>query len=205
MENYKVFAIALYLTIVFISGILNSIVYQHISKKALIDQTILDLTYKECLVNIFLMTFSLSVALISCLIANENSLEFIPALLLSNVVFFLICTTSNFLSVSCVLRILTIINNSEEEGLQLLGSDNKAIIKIRILSTGISLFIIIFGNLILNSFPPIWALLLENQNLSTVFVVKKDPGTFIYFISPIIAAVLVISTNLVRQLNILQT
>jgi hypothetical protein len=100
------------------------------------------------------------------MLANENSLELLLAILLSDVVVFFIDTTSNYLSIGCILRILTMINNTEQQGLQLLGPDDRAIIKIRIFSTAFSLFTILLGNLILNSFPPILGTLIGNQNLS---------------------------------------
>ena len=117
MEKYNLVVIALFLSILSISGLLNWVVLQHISKKPLIDQTVLDLTYKECLLYIFLLACSLCIAFISCLMTNENALEFVPAILCSNLVFFFIFTTSNSLSVGCFLRILTMINNSEQQGL----------------------------------------------------------------------------------------
>jgi hypothetical protein len=199
MEMYNLIVIGLFLTILFISGILYWIVHQHISKKALIDQTIIDLTYKECLIYIFFLAISLGIAFISCMLANENSLELLLAILLSDVVVFFIDATSNYLSIGCILRILTMINNSEQQGLQLLGPDDRAIIKIRIFSTACSLSTIIFGNLILNSFPPILGTLIGNQNLSTSSGFKNDPAAMIYYISPTVAAALVILTNIVSN------
>jgi hypothetical protein len=199
MEMYNLIVIALFLTILFISGILYWIVHQHISKKALIDETIIDLTYKECLIYIFFLAISLGIAFISCMLANENSLELLLSILLSDVVVFFIDTTSNYLSIGCILRILTMINNSEQQGLQLLGPDDRAIIKIRIFSTAFSLFTIIFGNLILNSFPPILRLLTGNLSLSTSSGFKNDPAAMIYYISPTVAAALVILTNIVSN------
>ena len=199
MEKYNLVVIALFLSIVSISGLLNWAVLQHISKKPLIDQTVLDLTYKECLLYIFLLACSLCIAFISCLMTNENALGFVPAILCSNLVFFFIFTTSNSLSVGCILRILTMIYNSEQQGLQLLGTDDEAITKIRALSMAFSTCTIIIGNLILNSFPPIFIMLVGNQNLSIASMVKQDPGIIIYFILPVIATALVISTNIVTN------
>jgi hypothetical protein len=121
METYNLIVITLFLTILIISGILYWIVHQHISKKALIDQTIIDLTYKECLIYIFFLAVSLGISFISCMLASENSLDLMLAILLSDVIVFLINITSNYLLVGCILRIITMINNSEQQELQLLG------------------------------------------------------------------------------------
>jgi hypothetical protein len=91
------------------------------------------------------------------------------------------------------------IYNSEQQGLQLLGTDDEAITKIRALSMAFSTCTIIIGNLILNSFPPIFIMLVGNQNLSIASMVKQDPGIIIYFILPFIATALVISTNIVTN------
>jgi hypothetical protein len=148
------------------------------NKKALIDQTILDLTYNDCLFYIILLTVSLCIAFISCLMAYENELEFVPAILYSNIIFFLICATSNSLSASSILHILTIIYNSEQQGLQLLGQDDKAVAKIRIFSFSFALLTIILGSLILNIVPPIMGLLIGSQPFSVATIIKNDPIIF---------------------------
>ena len=183
--------------IVILSGILCSVVYAYISNKAPIDQTIIDLTYKDCLVYIFLMTLSSNVAFTNCLMANENFLEFYIALLHSDVILFFISCICFSVSISSALRLLTILNSSEENGIQLLGPDDKAILKIRFVAIGLSSTSILFANIVLQSFPPIVGLFVQNQRITVLSMVKKDYGMITYLVSPTFAAAFVTAANIV--------
>jgi len=85
-------------------------------------------------------------------------------------------------------------NILEEAGIQMLGSDDKAIKIVRLSSPGI----IFVAVIILSSFPPAIQILMGHQNFSYPEMLKQDAGSIIYFALPITGAVITSFTNLVR-------
>ncbi len=96
------------------------------------------------------------------------------------------------------LWLLTIVTFLEEAGIQMLGSDDKAIKIVRLVSTLSSLGIIFVAVIILNSFPPEIPILMGHQNISYPEMLKQDAGSIIYFALPITGAVITSFTSLVR-------
>ena len=137
-----------------ISGILCSIIRSHISHKPIINLTIVDLIYRDCVIYIQLLTTSINIALSSCLLTNDKVLDFPLALFYATVLYYVISCAAISISVSSFLRLLSILNNSEEAGIQLLGLDDRAIVHIRIASLVISTLTIFFAFLVFNSVPP---------------------------------------------------
>jgi hypothetical protein len=88
---------------------------------------------------------------------------------------------------------------SEEAGIQMLGSDDIAITKIRLFSILSSSGIIFVAVIILKSFPPAIPSLMGHQNISFAEMLKQDNGSMmIYFVLPISAVLMTTITTLVR-------
>ena len=174
-------------------------IYKHISEKAPIDQTIIDFIYRECILYIHLLTASLCIAVISCLVSEGFALDYELALLYANPIFFFICSAAILLTVSSCLRLLSIVNVSEEAGIQLLGTDDAAITKIRWMYFSISVFILLFGQLVLKCPPPsVTTLVIAGDTVTVPMRLDNEPGIFIYLFPPLMAATLNFSTTVVR-------
>jgi hypothetical protein len=93
-------AISFLILTILISGKFCFIIFKHISEKAPIDQTIIDFIYRECILFIHLLTASLSIAVISCLVSEGFALDDELALLLANPIFFFICSAAVLLTIS---------------------------------------------------------------------------------------------------------
>ena len=97
-------------------------------------------------------------------------------------------------------RLLTILNSSEEAGLQLLGPDDKAIITVRLISILTSILTVMVAHLIFNSLPPILPILISGQIISVLDLIRCDPGIVIYFVTPILSMIINFVTALVSNL-----
>ena len=179
------------------SGILFSVIHQHISRKAPVNQTIVDLIYKDLVVYLFLLTTNFCFVQICCLNSPGYILEFHFALLcgLSNYLFFI--GISLLMSISSFLRILSYVTVSEEAGIQLLGPDDKAILFIRVSTLLTTLLTLFVALVILKSVPPNIVLFTDTKNWSLVEILKIDFGSGVYLIFPAAAAILNGVTNIV--------
>ena len=97
-------------------------------------------------------------------------------------------------------RLLTILNSSEEAGLQLLGPDDKAIITVRLISILTSILTVMVAHLIFSSLPPILPILISGQIISVLDLIRGDPGIVIYFVTPILSMIINFVTALVSNL-----
>ena len=185
--------------IVILSGIFCSVVFAYISNKAPVEQTIIDLTYKDCLIYIFFMTLSSNTAFINCLMAADNVLDFCVALFYADVILFFISCVCISVAISSALRLLTIVSSSQENGIQLLGPDDRAILKIRFVAMGLSAVSILIANIVFQSFPPIVGLFVQNQKVTVLSMVRRDLGMIIYLAPPTAAAVFVVAANIVSN------
>ena len=181
------------------SCIACSTIYQYISNKPPIDQTIIDLIYQDCFASIPLFTLSLSVILMTCLNSQDQALSFPLGLVFANVIYFFVGFISVLMAISSFLRFLSFLYVSEEAGLQLLGPDDNAILLIRCSSIIITLFTMMFGQAVLNTYPPVLAQLLGLPNTSFSKLIQSDPGFFTYFVLPIVAIVLNCSVTIVSK------
>ena len=84
------------------SCIACSTIYQYISNKPPIDQTIIDLIYQDCFASIPLFTLSMSGILMTCLNSQEQALSFPLGLVFANVIYFLASEESSFMTGSIV-------------------------------------------------------------------------------------------------------
>ena len=185
------------LMLIALSALLCSIIHGHISDRALIDTTIVDLIYQDCIVYIFLTMASFSVSFIHCLTSADLTLDFWSALVYSVLFYQWIGCLASSQIASSSLRLLTLIRMSEEAGIQVLGSDERAIRLIRAASFSASSVIIFVAVVILNSFPPAIPILTGFKDLPFIEILRQDIGSSIYFALPIVGFILNVITTLV--------
>ena len=126
------------LMLIALSALLCSIIHGHISDRALIDTTIVDLIYQDCIVYIFLTMASFSVSFIHCLTSTDLTLDFWSALVYSVLFYQWVGCLASSQIASSSLGLLTLIRMSEEAGIQCLGDDSSAITRVRILSVTVA-------------------------------------------------------------------
>jgi hypothetical protein len=99
------------------SAYLCYVIYSYIKQKAPITQTVIDLIYKDCVICLFLLTTIFALTLIGTQLSEDYTLTHTSARVASNLLYFFMEFGSILMSVSSLLRLLTIINNSEEAGI----------------------------------------------------------------------------------------
>ena len=138
-----------------LSSLLSVTIYQYISEKPTVSSTLVDLIYRDIIILIYLLSLGTLVAIISC-ICSSNGLQ---TLSFEWSVFFSLLTNAflNWIAVSMIfsggLRLMSLLNNSEQCGLQLFGPDNLAIKKVRFISLFLSIVVIMLGSLIFKAYP----------------------------------------------------
>ena len=90
MDIIDIIVIAWYVLVSIISGILCFLIRCHILEKPIINLTIVDLIYKDCVFYIQLLTTSINIALSSCLLTNDKVLDFPLALFYATILFYVI-------------------------------------------------------------------------------------------------------------------
>ena len=122
------------------------------------------------MIYLFLLVFIASVGLINCLFDedNEQTLNYNMSLFYSSgVMFFMVCVLVSLIW-SGGLRLISLLHNSEAAGLELLGPENVAIVRIRWISiiTSLSFQAIMVFLLKAGLLQPLPTLLKSNQKLS---------------------------------------
>ena len=162
---------------------------RYISQKPPAAQTLIDLIYRDCIAFNYFVEFFYSLGILGCLASPDNVLAFVPAFVFAAgaSLFVFLFTVSLF--ISGLLRLLTLVTRSEEAGLQLLGPDDVAIRVVRMIASTFSvtfLLTLIGGYQIL---PGPFYIFYHDQNLSVQSFEKLVPGTNIYFVPAVFAAV----------------
>ena len=99
--------------------------------------SLVDLIYRDAVAYLYLLCVTASTGFIHCLL-KEESLSFTVSTAYSGCAMFFVDGLFISLILSGVFRMISLIRNSEVDGLQLLGPENIAIIKIRCISILIS-------------------------------------------------------------------
>ena len=120
----------------FVSTFLTFVTYHCISTKKLISLTLVDLLYCDVVIYNNLVCLFSSAAIIHSLIINTHdlALSYELALTYSLAIAFFVTIASVSLILSGLLRLLTLVKQSEEAGFQLLGPENLAKVKVRLIS-----------------------------------------------------------------------
>jgi hypothetical protein len=199
MDVLRITAVAFLLLVIICSGFLCAIIHRYISNKAPVQTTTIDLIYKDCVVYIFAMTVSISTIFICCLSTDNFTLSYSMAVALTNIVYFIFECGCVSMLISSFLQLLTMLRNSEEARIQLLGNDDKAIAFVRGTSVIFSLILALVMILVLETVPPAVNSFTDYNNLSAAEVFKKSPSAQIYFVIPYLALASNILTYLVSQ------
>jgi hypothetical protein len=125
MTAQSILAIGWLTVTTILSARLCSIIHAHITSKAPIEQTVIDLINRDSILYLLFLTLSMNLTLISCLIADKSFLEFSFAFFCSILIYFFIISLAISFAVSSGLRLLSIVNVSVEAGVQLLGPDDQ--------------------------------------------------------------------------------
>ena len=133
---------------------------------------------------------------------NDKVLDFPLALFYATILFYVISCAAISISVSSLLRLLSILNNSEEAVIQILGLDEKVIVYIRIGSFAISSLTIFVALFVFNSVPPGMVILVTNQTIAFPKLINDNPATILYFLSLIGALILTTSANIVNNMDL---
>jgi hypothetical protein len=180
-----------------ISFPLYKAIHKFISKKSLMAITLVDLLYKDTIIYIYLLVFSFSIALIHCLLENESQmLDYSFSVLYSAITMFFVCCISIALIFSGGLRLLSLLRNSEEAGLLLLGPENLAIIKIRWISVSLSFSFQCFMILILNAPSNVVGLFYQSTSLTIFEEFEEHKSKTLYLVLPLVALIVNVSTKL---------
>jgi hypothetical protein len=93
------------------------------------------------------------------------------------------------------LRLISLIKNSEAAGLQLLGLEQEAIIKIRLITIGISVTFLVISFGFLEAFPGMFGTLHGVEYQSLIKDIEENKYSLIYFLMPSFALVLNVATR----------
>jgi hypothetical protein len=132
-----------------------------------------------------------STATIHCLSVNNDNLtlNYEIATGYSVLISFFVSCLSISLSLSGVLRLISVIKKSEEAGLQLLGPDNIALNKIRLVSVTFSSIFPCLMISLFNAHPGMFSLFYETESTSFAQDIDKNFFIALYLVSPCSAIV----------------
>ena len=189
-----------------VSFILIKTIYDHIRLKAVSSVTIIDLTYSDCLICVHCFGIIYSSGVIGCLLAKTQTLDFITSLIIAEAMYILLCYILCGLTITAILRLISLVKNSEEFGIQSLGPDDVAIWKIRIVSHAISFGLPFVGLIFFQSIPGFFAVLNNSNAIPLSEIAKLDPYIFVYTVPVFIAATVnimpkIYSDYLLQRLN----
>jgi hypothetical protein len=165
---------------------LYKVIYCQISSKALVAITLVDLIYRDTIIYIYLLLLAASSALVHCLLANEPNLtlSYDLATFYSAIMLFFVCCITSSLVFSGGLRLLSLMKNSEAAGLQLLGPDDIAINKVRIISILTSLAFQIVMVFKLDAPAGVFTLLYESNEKSHFEEFEENGFKTLYLVWP---------------------
>lgn len=116
---------------VLISALLKIVILRSIHKKALVNQTVIDLSYADCFLLLLCFDISFSFSVVLCLISSPETLSFGLSFVLAVLIDLILGMCLNSLTITGCLRLVTVVSNLEQAGIQILGPDYKAIWMIR--------------------------------------------------------------------------
>jgi len=197
MEFLHLFSICWMATCIFIAIPLFKIIYNNIHNKPIVAITIIDLVYSDCILFFFCTCLMYVIGFSACLLSETSTLSFSLSLTLAVISYAALCNSFWSLTITGILRFISVIKNSEHSGIQSLGTDYVAIWKIRLISIALSSSMIIGGYLLFNTFPaPFYTLYYEETTVDTLY-----PSTFFkVFLVPIIMVTLVTLANAASKL-----
>ena len=168
---------------------LLAILYQHISTKVIIRITLVDLVNLDLLLYLYTFGLVLSVALIQCLVALENNAvlsEWASEIYTCLLEVLIWCLTTSLI-LSEALRLITLYKGSEAYGLQLLGPDDIAIVRVRLVSITFAILFEALVALYLKLHTGFYTLFSSSSTISVANEVSRNVSKAIFLVLPGIA------------------
>ena len=167
-------------------------IQKYIFRKALISVTLVDLIYCDSLAYIYLVNLTISIAVIHCIVELEAGLflNYQASWIYSGLVEFLVFSLANSLIVSGTLRLISLLRNSESAGLQLLGPENIAVVKIRWASIIISAIYELILVLYFDVHSGLFDLFYSHDSDSILLGISKNMFNILFFV-PIFVALII--------------
>jgi hypothetical protein len=181
------------------------IIVKFISNKSVLSVSLVDLIYRDAIVYLYLLCCTATTGFILCLL-KEESLSFTMSATYSGCAMFFADGLFISLIFSGSLRMISLLRNSEVNGLQLLGPENIAIIKIRFISISISFAFQIVMIFYFGAHSGLFHTFYESETNSHLEEVTANNFKALYFIWPISTVIIhsltkLISHNLKKKLN----
>jgi hypothetical protein len=177
---------------------LYSVIYKQLSKKPLVSVTLIDLISRDLMVYVYLQCLTMAVGVIHCLVEFENgvALNYIFSTLYASIFEIMVFCISISLILSGGLRLITLIKKSESAGHQLLGPENIAIVKIRVISVLLSVAYESFLVFYLDAHGGIFKLLHHFERESILSDLQSDHKKTLFMILPASALLVNLITKL---------
>ena len=185
-----------YIACLLVSFPLIKIIRDHIHDQPVANITVIDLTYSDCMVSIHVFGVIYSSSIVGCLMSDTMTLHFFPALILGEIMFTTVCYILVTLTITATLRFVTLVNNSEESGIQSLGPDDIAIWKIILFSLATAVAIPLIGLMFFQSIPSFSIVLFDSNVVPLSIVLSQDPYSYVYLVLIAIAVL----TNVITKL-----
>jgi hypothetical protein len=163
-----------------------------------VSVTVIDFIYRDLIVYVYLFSLAYAVAVIHCLVELENgfALNYNYSTVYSTIIEVLVFCISTSLVLSGGLRLLTLIKNSETAGLQLLGSENIAIVKIRVISILLSVAMECTVILYFNTRSGLFSLMHEVETVSNLQSLRSDHYKALFSVLPVLAILVNLSAKM---------
>ena len=172
-----------------ISLLLWGFIYKQILKKPLLTITVVDWIYLDTILYINSVCFVYSAAIVHALVQPDEQLNFECAIFYSLTISALVTSICVSLIFSGGMRLISMIKNSEVAGLQILGLEHEAIIKVRLMTIIISavLLMICFGTL--GALPGAYFTLRGEEYKSYIETIQDNNFGSLYIVMPALALV----------------
>jgi len=186
MEFLHLLSISWMVTCILISIPLFKTIYDNIHNKPIVEITVINLAYCDCIFCLLCYCLIFAVGISACLLSETTSLSFSLSVTLSVASYFALCNSLWSLTITGILRFISIIKNSEQAGIQSLGPDYVAVWKIRLISIASTSCLILIGILFSNIFPAFFYTVYHEETTTNI----PKPGTFRVYWIPIITVTL---------------
>jgi len=156
------------------------LIIKDIKGKPIVSLTVIDLCYADCISLLFLFEIFFSVGIILCLISNDLTLNFELSLTLTMLIYFALMNCFSILTITGALRLITLVSNSEQYGIQSFGPDYIAVWKIRLMSFSFVVSLMLYCIMFHQSIPAFLYDLYHSYRISSLEIIKQDPFSVIY-------------------------
>ena len=191
-----IFIIVWFLSNLMISSVLCFVIVKFISNKTLVLVSIVDLIYRDSIIYLLFLCSTATAGFIHCLL-KDGSLSFTLSATYSGITIFFVDCLCISLIFGGSLRLISLLRNSEVGGLQLLGPENIAILKIRMISIVISFSFQIVMIFSFEAQSGLFNMFYESETKSYSAEITKNRFKALYWIWPISAVLLHIANELI--------